>query len=67
MKYACFNRPPFAQKLTVQDGYHNDVFERIPKIKQIDNFAHGSPCHYAKSDLGMADKRCDGCEHKGGA
>ena len=51
-KNGCHNRAPFVQFL---------VF--TPE-QQIPNVFAGQPCKYTLSDLGQADKGCDGCRHR---
>ena len=54
-KNGCFDRPPFAEFHVIQPG------------QQIPNFSFGEPCRYKDSDLGRADKGCEGCKHRGAA
>lgn len=61
--YACHNRPPFRTSLKVQDGYWDDGLQRIPKLVSVP-FRMEFSCQYRKTDLGKADARCAGCNHR---
>lgn len=71
--YGCFNRQPFKQSVTVQDGYkrltvtsykgsdgqalHNI---RVPAMVSVP-FDNSPDCKYTESALGQADPKCLGC------
>lgn len=70
MTYACKDREPAPETVTVQDGWHEiDVIhpggplrQRLPLFRQIRNaFAGQQPCGH---DFRHADMRCDGCSHR---
>ncbi len=48
-KNGCWNRLPFVAEHQLSNG------------KMLPNFSVGKPCEYTKSELGQADKSCNGC------
>lgn len=66
---ACFDRPPFAQTLRVQDGWQESGPSRVPVMKTIP-FRMTPECVYGKDTsedarrgrLGAFDARCAGCK-----
>ena len=56
----CFDHPPYAQKVQVQDGW--DAFGGRNMIT-IDN-PMSKVCEYTKTELGRVDLRCTDCKHK---
>lgn len=62
--YACFNRQPYAQSVSMQDGYTEGGTHRIAKMVDVP-FRMSNDCNYQLTDLGRADVRCHGCKHKG--
>ena len=65
MKYACHNRPPFAERYIGRDGYWLDGYELHAKAISIPTFGQPS-CQFTLTELGQVDKKCDGCKHKEG-
>lgn len=67
MSYACKNRAPLGEKvLAVQDGWFTDGVTRYPKMVPM-RFRMNPACVYSTSDLGKADKGCDGCKWRQGS
>ncbi|MDD0837895.1 hypothetical protein PSQ40_04855 [Curvibacter sp. HBC61] len=61
MTYGCYNRAPLGQLvIPAQDGHFTDGFTRYPKLKPI-HFRMEKDCVYTTSELGKADKKCEGC------
>jgi hypothetical protein len=58
--YQCHNRAEYRELLIAQDGYYIDGTTRVPKLVSVP-FALSRDCQYRLSDLGRADKGCDGC------
>lgn len=63
----CHNRAPFKESMRVQDGL-TDL--RLP-YAQVQRFVEkpfrmATDCQYTKTDLGKADKGCDGCKWRDG-
>jgi len=66
MSRGCFNREPFDTSTTVQDGWHlvawgADGFTRTPNMVEVP-FRMEPTCQFTHTELGQADKRCDGCK-----
>lgn len=63
--YGCFDRAPFVESHIAQNGtstnkidFGRPIFTRVT--------VRGAPaCQYTLSALGMADKRCISCTHRG--
>lgn len=64
-KYGCHNRKDFKTTLTVQNGVlkHSYNFGRSFEVaNKIEvPFRMAKDCQYTLTELGKADKRCDGC------
>lgn len=74
--HGCFNRAPFKESLTVQDGHKRLAVKsysqagedggdtmrhiRVPNIVAIP-FDNSRECNYTLSELGQADPKCVGC------
>jgi hypothetical protein len=62
MTYGCHNRAPLGQKvIPVQDGWFTDGLTRYPKLVPLP-FRMAPDCKYSETDLGKADKGCEGCK-----
>lgn len=61
-KYGCYDREPFPEQLqqTVGLGLDATTFRVVPVTVPVD-YPFKKDCQYAKTELGAADKRCDGC------
>lgn len=61
----CHNREPMrrVQFLHYVDSFQGKVYARVVKLP----FRNSTDCQYTLSDLGQADKGCDGCKwrHRG--
>lgn len=58
----CHNRAPLGTKvLAAQDGWFSDGHTRTPKMVPMP-FRMNPSCVYTTSELGKADKKCDGCK-----
>jgi hypothetical protein len=68
MSHGCFNRAAYATHTKVQDGWYDTRGEigkltRSPDLRHVP-FRMATDCQYTHTDLGQADKRCDGCKHQ---
>ena len=63
MSYGCHNRPAFKRSHFAQDGWWIDGVQRIPKLTIVP-FRMAEDCRYTLTDLGQADKVCQGCKHR---
>lgn len=69
----CHNRAPFKPEMHVQDGWLHRVvqagdqlaLERTARMVDVP-FRMAADCRYTHSDLGQADKGCNGCRWKKG-
>lgn len=61
--YACHNREPYGQTVRMQDGYTSGGSHQIAHMIDVP-FRMNPDCQYRYTELGKADKRCDGCKHK---
>lgn len=61
--YACHNREPYGQTVRMQDGWLEGGPYRVAEMKDVP-FRMNPNCQYRYTELGKADKRCDGCKHK---
>lgn len=63
--YACHNREPYGQTVRMQSGWIDSPSgeTRVPKMIEVP-FRMNPACQFAYTELGKADKRCDGCKHK---
>lgn len=66
----CHNREPFKAEMVVQDGWSPGAFDseraittRSPRMVKVP-FRMAQDCRYTHTDLGKADKGCDGCRWK---
>lgn len=57
MTYGCKNRAPFAKSIEAIDGWENAWLPHRVDVP----FRMSPDCEYSKSDLGHADKQCEGC------
>ena len=60
MSYGCHNRAPFKTSTPVQNGWWLDGVTRYPKM-HAQPFRMSPECQYTHTELGRADKRCNGC------
>lgn len=65
----CHNREPFKAEMTVQDGWNNriaDIYHHEPRRPVMVDvpFRMAPDCRYTHTELGQADKGCDGCRWK---
>lgn len=63
MKNGCHNRAAYKTRVMVQDGWYMDGYTRLPRMIEVP-FKMSNDCQYTKTELGKADKRCDGCKHR---
>lgn len=74
MKPRCFNRPPFADTVTVQDGWSEtlvldtllgEVKTRVPKMIEIpDPMSKDCQQHGPKGEATLHGWDCEGCRWK---
>ena len=57
MAYQCKDRAPFAESVEMIDGWENAWLPHRIDVP----FRMSPDCEYSKSDLGAADKQCEGC------
>lgn len=64
-KPGCFNRAPFKESVTVQDGYTHspNATTRLPKMVKVP-FGMEMTCQYTQTTLGRIDESCNGCKWK---
>lgn len=60
--YKCHNREPFRDVTWMQTGWEVVNGTRQPVMAFVP-FRMSPECHYKATDLGKADKRCEGCRH----
>ena len=63
--YGCHNRKPLRGHCTYGIDWNEGQPLRAVRIEH----AHvmSKVCEYTKTKLGQADKKCEGCKHKGNA
>lgn len=60
MSYGCHNRAPYTRSLPAQEGWYMDGYTRTPRMAAMP-FRMSTDCNYTTTELGQADKGCDGC------
>ncbi len=61
-KNGCHNRPDYVANIEQQDGWVCHATRRMVMTPQ----RMAKDCQYTKTDLGKADKGCNGCKWKQG-
>lgn len=59
--YACHNREPFKDTVTVKGAVVGENGFVIPKVVSFP-FRMRLDCSYTTTELGQADERCHGCK-----
>lgn len=59
----CYNRAPLRPAMPVQNGWRPSGSSREPVMVWIPN-RMTMDCQYTHTELGQADPRCLGCEHR---
>lgn len=62
-QHGCHNRPPYKPAQVVADGYWSDGETRTQKLVSVPH-RMAKECRYTLSQLGQADKHCEGCKWK---
>lgn len=57
----CFNRPPLRESHQAQDGYHQNMASRIPRMVQVPH-RNTTDCQFTKLNPNYAG--CTGCCHQ---
>jgi len=57
----CHNRAPYTRVTPAADGYFMDGYTRTPRMVAMP-FRMSPECNYTETELGQADKQCQGCK-----